>query len=55
MTQREAPAILRVDDIRRRGAQSLYLFGSTSRNEARPESDVDVFVDPDYSRVTLLD
>jgi predicted nucleotidyltransferase len=57
MTQREALAILRAhaDDIRRRGAQSLYLFGSTSRNAAAPESDVDVFVDPDYSRFTLLD
>ena len=57
MTQHEALAILRAhaDDIRRRGAQSLYLFGSTSRNAAGPESDVDVFVDPDYSRFTLLD
>ena len=57
MTQREALAILRAhaDDIRRRGAQSLYLFGSTARNEAGPDSDVDVFVDPDYSRFTLLD
>jgi len=57
MTQHEALAILRAhaDDIRRRGARSLYLFGSTSRNEARPDSDVDVFVDPDYSRFTLLD
>ena len=57
MTQHEALAILRAhaDDIRRRGAESLYLFGSTSRNEARSDSDVDVFVDPDYSRFTLLD
>jgi predicted nucleotidyltransferase len=36
------------------GAQSLYLFGSTSRDEAGPDSDVDVFVDPDYSRFTLF-
>jgi|SRR3954453_18023289 predicted nucleotidyltransferase len=57
MTKHEALAILRAhaDDIRRRGAQSLYLFGSTLRNEARADSDVDVFVDPDYSRFTLLD
>lgn len=57
MTQHEALAILRAhaDDIRRRGAQSLYLFGSTARDEGRPDSDVDVFVDPDYSRFTLLD
>jgi uncharacterized protein len=25
---------------------ALYLFGSHARDEARPESDIDVFVDP---------
>lgn len=57
MTQHEALAILRAHagDIRRRGAQSLYLFGSTVRNEGGPDSDMDVFVDPDYSRFTLFE
>ena len=31
--------------FRELGVASLYLFGSTARDEARPESDVDVFVD----------
>ncbi len=29
------------------GARSLYLFGSTARDEARAASDVDLFVDYD--------
>ncbi len=28
------------------GVAALYLFGSHARDEARPDSDVDVFVDP---------
>lgn len=28
------------------GVGALYLFGSHARDEARPESDIDVFVDP---------
>jgi len=35
----EAPA------LKARGATSLYLFGSTGRDEARDESDVDLFID----------
>ena len=37
-------------EIRARGVAALYLFGSLARDEARPGSDVDVFVDPDPSR-----
>jgi hypothetical protein len=33
--------------LRKRGATALYLFGSTARDEARPESDVDVFIEYD--------
>jgi predicted nucleotidyltransferase len=33
--------------LRARGVGALYLFGSVARDEARSESDVDVFVDPD--------
>jgi uncharacterized protein len=28
------------------GVAALYLFGSHARDEARPDSDIDVFVDP---------
>ncbi len=36
--------------LRARGAAALYLFGSYARDEARPDSDVDVFIDKDTSR-----
>jgi uncharacterized protein len=32
--------------LRARGVGALYLFGSYARDEARPESDVDLFVEP---------
>jgi uncharacterized protein len=41
--------------IHARGARAVYLFGSTARNEARENSDVDVFIDPDYEHFTLFD
>jgi predicted nucleotidyltransferase len=31
--------------LKERGATSLYLFGSTSRNESNSESDLDLFLD----------
>jgi predicted nucleotidyltransferase len=33
--------------LRAHGVRALYLFGSHARNEARQDSDVDVFVDPE--------
>jgi predicted nucleotidyltransferase len=33
--------------LRARGATSLYLFGSTARNQAGADSDLDLFVDYD--------
>ncbi len=33
--------------IRALGASALYLYGSHARDEARPDSDVDVFIDKD--------
>lgn len=33
--------------LKERGATSLYLFGSTSRNEASGNSDLDLFLDYD--------
>jgi predicted nucleotidyltransferase len=38
------------DAIRALGATSLYLFGSVARDEAGPDSDVDLFIDYDESR-----
>lgn len=44
--------------LRAQGASSLYLFGSTVRNEARVDSDLDLFVDYDpegpFSLVELV-
>jgi uncharacterized protein len=46
----------RAGALRARGAASAYLFGSTVRGEARPDSDLDVFIDvePDR-RFSLID
>jgi predicted nucleotidyltransferase len=33
--------------VRQRGATSLYLFGSSARDEAKTESDLDLFIDYD--------
>ncbi len=42
-------------DVLGLGATALYLFGSTGRDEAGPESDIDVFVDYDpKSRFSLI-
>jgi hypothetical protein len=49
MTRVEAITELkhRASAIRALGATSLYVFGSTVRGEAQPESDLDVFIDYD--------
>lgn len=49
MDRVEAVARLRqhADAIRALGATSLYLFGSSVRNETRADSDLDLFVDYD--------
>ena len=36
--------------LRRLGVEALYLFGSQARDEARSESDIDVFIDPASGR-----
>lgn len=38
------------DAIRALGAASLYLYGSHARDEAKPDSDVDLFFDRDRSK-----
>jgi uncharacterized protein len=48
MKRAEAIARLKAVEpaLRAHGVGGLYLFGSYSRDEAGPDSDVDVFVDP---------
>jgi predicted nucleotidyltransferase len=36
--------------LRARGVAALYVFGSHARDEPRPDSDVDVFIDKDKTR-----
>ncbi len=44
------------DAIKSIGATGLYLFGSTARDEAEDDSDIDLFVDYDASgRFSLID
>ena len=44
------------DAIRALGATSLYLFGSVARDEAGPNSDLDLFIDYDpEKKFSLLD
>ena len=41
--------------LKSRGATSLFLYGSTARDSARRDSDIDLFVDYDpQSRFSLL-
>jgi len=42
------------DAIKALGATSLYLYGSTARDEAKPTSDVDVFVEYDPGKAFSL-
>jgi predicted nucleotidyltransferase len=58
MTRGEAMAILRAheDDLRAAGVRSLRIFGSMARDEAGPDSDVDLEAAfEDASQLTLLD
>lgn len=47
-----------IEVIKALGATSLYLFGSTARDEAQPDSDLDLFVEYDptsgFSLVELV-
>ena len=59
MRKHEALARLRADAdaLRALGARSLYLFGSTARDTARPDSDVDLFVgeyDEGFTAIELV-
>lgn len=41
-------------ELRQLGVQHLYLFGSTARNKARAESDVDLFFDHERGKLGLF-
>ncbi len=43
------------DELRRRHVATLSVFGSVARDEARPDSDVDLMVEFDGSPVSLFD
>jgi uncharacterized protein len=47
MRRDEALAILEThrEELRRRGVKSLAVFGSVARDEARPDSDVDLLLE----------
>jgi predicted nucleotidyltransferase len=47
MRREEILAVLREhrEELRRLGARSIAIFGSAARDEARPDSDVDVLVE----------
>jgi hypothetical protein len=58
MNRNEAVSKLKdcADAVKARGATSLYLFGSTVRDEAMFDSDVDLFVDYDpKKKFSLVD
>jgi predicted nucleotidyltransferase len=42
-------------ELRRAGMTSLYLFGSTARDAAGTDSDVDLFFDHDDPRFSLIE
>jgi len=52
MRRNDVVAVLRQAEpaLRERGVAALYVFGSHARDQARPDSDVDVFIDKDKSR-----
>ena len=42
-------------ELHRAGVARLYLFGSVARNEARSDSDVDLFFDTDDPKFSLIE
>ena len=58
MKRSEALAKLKgcAEAVKARGATSLYLFGSAARDEAKVDSDLDLFVDYDpQKKFSLVD
>jgi uncharacterized protein len=42
-------------ELKQLGVEHLYLFGSTARGEAQPDSDVDLFFDHPIGSIGLYD
>jgi predicted nucleotidyltransferase len=42
-------------ELRPLGVVGLFLYGSTARDEARADSDIDLFIDPDYDRFGFVE
>ncbi len=58
MTRDEATTELvrHTDALRDRGARAAFVYGSTARDEARDDSDIDIFIDIEPGRkFSLLD
>ncbi|AOO84140.1 nucleotidyltransferase family protein [Bosea vaviloviae] len=54
--QATAELVCRAKILRDRGAQAAFVYGSTARNEARDDSDIDIFIDIEPGRkFSLLD
>jgi len=49
MRRNQVLAVLRAhrEELRAMGAKSLALFGSVARDEAHPDSDVDILIEPE--------
>jgi predicted nucleotidyltransferase len=45
----------RAEVVKALGATALYIYGSRAREEARPDSDLDVFVDFDPDRFGFVE
>jgi predicted nucleotidyltransferase len=57
MDRKQVMATLRAHEreLHRAGVARLYLFGSVARNEARSDSDVDLFFDTDDPKFSLIE
>jgi predicted nucleotidyltransferase len=45
----------RAPDLKRLGVEHLYMFGSTARDEARDDSDIDLFFDYQKGKLGLFE
>jgi predicted nucleotidyltransferase len=56
MQRDQAIAVLKAHEaeLKQLGVQHLYLFGSTARDEARDDSDIDLFFDHERGKLGLF-